>query len=148
MTTSKSLSPKCCFQLIRYLLLQRDARIEHDAQQSDHLQVAVEIRVNLLDRVDQIGQAFEREILALHRDDHAVGGAQTVQREQRQSRRAIDEDEIVFGFDFRQRLAQHAFAVFHADQFNLGARQFAVGRQDVVADRICTSPRFELPSPR
>ena len=77
----EELVTKMLFQLIRYLLLQRNARIEHDAQQSDYLQVTLEIRVDLLDRVDEVGQAFQREILALHRDNHAVGGAQTVQRE-------------------------------------------------------------------
>jgi hypothetical protein len=60
------------FELGGHLLRQRAARIEHDAQQADHLQVAVEVGVHLLDGVDQIGQAFQRVVLALHRDDDAV----------------------------------------------------------------------------
>ena len=87
------------FKLIADLLLQSDARIEHDPKQADDLQVLVEVGVHLFDRVDQIGQAFEREVLALHRHDDAMRGAETVEREQTERRRAIDQDEVVFGAD-------------------------------------------------
>jgi hypothetical protein len=42
----------------------------------------VQVGVHLLDGVDQVRQAFQREVLALHRHDHAVGGAQAVEGEQ------------------------------------------------------------------
>ena len=51
----------------------------------------------LRDRLHQVGQAFQRVVLALHRDQHAVGGAQAVQRQQRQRRRAVEQDEVVVG---------------------------------------------------
>jgi hypothetical protein len=86
-------------QLLADLLLQRDARVEHHAQQADDLQVAVQIGVHLLDGVDQVRQAFEREVLALHRHDHAVRRAQAVEGEQAQRRRAVDQHEVVVGFD-------------------------------------------------
>jgi hypothetical protein len=54
-------------ELLADLLLQRDARVEHHAQQADDLQVRFRFGVHLLDRVDQVAQALEREVLALHR---------------------------------------------------------------------------------
>ena len=61
--------------------------------------------MHLLDRVDEVRQPFEREVLALHRDHHAVRGAQAVERQQRQCRRAVDQHEIVVAYDRRQRIA-------------------------------------------
>ena len=78
-------------ELLADLLLQRDARVEHHPQQADDLQLAVQVGVHLLDGVDQVGQAFEREVFALHRHDHAVRAAQAVQREQAQAGRAVDQ---------------------------------------------------------
>ena len=120
-------------QLVADLLLQRDARIEHHTQQADDLQVLVEIGVHLLDRVDQVGQPFEREVLALHRHDDAMGGTQAVEREQAERGRAIDQDEVVFGADRSQCRAQTLLATIEADHFDFGTGQFAVGAQDVVA---------------
>jgi hypothetical protein len=86
----------------------------------------------LLDRVDQVGQAFEGVVLALHRDDHAVGGAQAVEGEQRQGRRAVDQDEVVFAGVQGEGVAQAVLAAVEADQFDLGAGQVAVGGDQVV----------------
>ena len=46
-------------------------------------------------RADEIGQTFQRVILALHRDQHAVGGAERIKREQIERRRTINQDVIV-----------------------------------------------------
>src|SRR5580698_4157769 len=123
-------------ELLRHLLLQRDARVEHDPQQPDHLQVAIQVRVHLLDRVDEVRQPLQREVFALHGYDDAIRRAQAVERQQRQSRRAIDQDEIVVIRDFRQRVAQYPFTTFHAHQFDLGTRQLAVRGKHVVGDGV------------
>ncbi|KAG0759602.1 hypothetical protein G6F57_016170 [Rhizopus arrhizus] len=89
--------------------------------------------MDALDGVDQIGQAFQREVLALHRDDDAVGGGQSVERQQGQRRRAIDQHEIVLAGNGVQRGLQLAFALVHLHKIDLGAGQLAVGGQDVIA---------------
>ena len=43
------------FELGGNLLLEGDARVEHDPQETDDGKVAVEVGVHLLDRVDQVG---------------------------------------------------------------------------------------------
>src|SRR5690606_10067654 len=86
-----------------------------------------------LDAVDQIGKPFQRVVLALHGDDHAVGGDQRVDGEHRQRRRAVDEDEVVVLAHRGQRVAQPALLHLHVEQGDFGGGQVAVGRQQLVA---------------
>ncbi len=120
-------------ELVADLLLQGDAGVEHHAQQADQAQVAVEVGVHLADGVGQVGQAFEREVLALHGHDHALGGAQAVEREHAQAGRAVDQHEVVVGAHLRQRVLQAALAALFAHQFDLGAGELAVGAQHGIA---------------
>ena len=78
------------------VLRERVARVVHRAQQALDLEPRIEMRAHLLHRLHEIGQTFERVVLALHRDQHRVGGAEAVQRQQRQRRRTVEQDEIVF----------------------------------------------------
>ena len=57
--------------------------------------LGIEVLLHLAKRADQIGQAFERVVLALHRDDHRIGGGEAVHREHVERRRAVDHGEIV-----------------------------------------------------
>lgn len=58
--------PKMFFKLFGNMLGQCCPLVEHDSQQTDYFQITVHIGMNLLDRVDQIGQTFESIIFALH----------------------------------------------------------------------------------
>lgn len=60
---------------------QADARIVHGPQQTLDLQRRVEQLADALDAVHQVGQPLQRVVLALHGDDHAVGGGQRVDGE-------------------------------------------------------------------
>ena len=66
------------------------------------LEPRIEVRAHFLHRLHEIGQPLERVVLALHRNQHRVGRAQAVQREQRQRRRTIEQDEIVIRRDRRR----------------------------------------------
>ena len=120
-------------QLVADLLLQHGAGVEHHAQQADHLELAVQVGTHLLDGVDQIGHAFECEILALHRHDHAVGRAQAVERQQAQRGRAVDQHEIVVSCHRHQCLLEALLALVQSDQLDLGAGQLAIRAQHAVA---------------
>ena len=102
------------------------------------------MRAHLLQRLDQVGQAFERVVLALHRDQHRVRRAQAVEREQRQRRRTVEQDEVVVrchfadrGLHLRQRFGQRVlqprFAFGQVDQLDLRAGQFAIRGHEVEA---------------
>ena len=58
---------------------------------------------------------------------------QTVQGQQRQSGRAIYEDEIVIVAHLGYRPAQLLLTLFHLDEVDLGAGEFTVGREYIVA---------------
>ena len=54
-------------------------------------------------------------------------------RQQGQRRRAVDQDEVVLRLHAAERFLQPVLAALEVDQFDLGAGEFAVGRQHVVA---------------
>ena len=130
---AKHLVAEMLLKLRRNLLRQGHARIEHDPQQPDDLEIAVQIGVNFLDGRHQIRQALKREVLALHWDHHAMGGAQGVQGQQRQCWRGIDQYEVVLVVDRRQRVLQASLALLEIDQVDFSAGEFAVGWQEMVA---------------
>ena len=67
------------FELFAHLLLQGNAGIKHDPKQTNDFQIGVQVGVNLLDGVDQIGQTLQRKILALHRNNHTMCCTQTIE---------------------------------------------------------------------
>ena len=46
------------------------------------------------DRPDEIGKAFEREVLAVQWNQHGVGGNERIQREESKRRRTVDQNQI------------------------------------------------------
>ena len=72
------------FQLGRDLLRQRDPAVVHHAQDAHDLDLRIEVGVHFPDGSHQVAQTLQRVVLALHRDDHALGSAQAVQGQQRQ----------------------------------------------------------------
>ncbi len=69
-------------------------------------QIGVVLLADGLKSADKLRQTFQRIILALHRDEDAVAGAQAVQRQQVEAGRAVDEDKVVILLDGGQRLSQ------------------------------------------
>ena len=69
-------------------------------------------------------------------------GSQPVKGKQRQRGRAIDQHEIVFAGDLVDGGLELALALVHLHQVDLGAGQFAVGRQYVVAAGLRTHARL------
>ena len=80
-------------------------------------------------RGDEIGQAFEREVFAVQRDEHRVGGDERVEREQAERRRGIDQDEVEARAQRLEERAETAIAIGERDQLDLGAGEIA-GRRD------------------
>src|SRR2546428_4872589 len=133
-------------QIGRHVERERVARVVHRAQQSLDFELRIQMRTHAADGLDQIGQALERVILALHRNQNAVRGAQTVEREQRQRRRAIQENEIVIvrylryrHSNLRQRFGKRVFQAHLAfrqiDQLDLRAGELAVRWNEIEAAR-------------
>ena len=77
----ENLIAKMRFELLAHLLLQGNAGIKHNAKQTNDFQIGVQIGMNLLDGVNQIGQTLQRKILTLHGNNHAMCCAQTIEGE-------------------------------------------------------------------
>ena len=122
-------------ELGRDLIGQVVARVVHGAQDAFDAQAGVATLAYLFDGVEQRGQAFERVILALDRNQHAMRRDQGVEREHVERGRAVDDDQLI-GADRRgQYLAQALLAVGRIEQPDLGGGQIGIGRQQVESGR-------------
>ena len=79
----------------RDLLAQIRALVEHRQQHAFDVERGIERGADAAHRADEIGQPFEREVFAVQRNQHGIGGDERVEREQAERRRAIDEDVVV-----------------------------------------------------
>ena len=66
---------------------------------------------DLLDRLQQLAQAFEREELALQRHQHGIGRRHRIQRQQVERRRAVDQHIAVAGGAVWRPPARHCAGV-------------------------------------
>ena len=61
------------------------ARVEHGQDHAAHAQVREERGLDTLDRLGELSEAFQSEILTLYRDKHAIpGGDESIDRENAQ----------------------------------------------------------------
>ena len=88
----------------------------------------VEVLAHHRERVLELHEAAQREVLALHRHDHAVRGHECVDREQTERRRRVDEDVVVAVAHLDERLVERALATDERGQGELGPGQ--VDRRD------------------
>ena len=128
MTVSKTFSLKNCAHVARDLLPEVRALVVHRQQHAFDVERRVERGAHAAHRGDEIGEAFEREVLAVQRNQHGVGGDERVQREQAERRRAVDEDVVEVGrAAARATRRRRVSRVEQRHQLDLGAGQVAVG---------------------
>ena len=65
--------------------------VVHRDDDPGDLQVGVELATDQLQRVEELDQALERQVLGLDRDDHLVGRDQRVDRDRAERGRAVEE---------------------------------------------------------
>ena len=102
--------------------------VEHRRQDPDDLDLRVQVLADHRQRVLELHETAQREVLALHGHDHAVGRDERVDRQQAERRRRVDEDEVVVVADRRERLLERALAADHRRERELGAGE--VDRRD------------------
>ena len=89
--------------------------------------VGFSARADAAQRGDEIGEPLEREVLAVERNEHGVGGDERVQREQPERRRRVDEDEVEAIAQRLEQVAQTALAIRERDELDLRAGEIAIG---------------------
>ena len=72
------------FYLFIYLIAQAETVIVHGQEKSFYLESRVQLGLDNLDRVEQLGDALQGEELALNGYDDTVAGRQGVDRDQTQ----------------------------------------------------------------
>ena len=107
------------------------AAVDHRQEHAGDRQARVQPRPDELDRVEQLGEPLERVVLALHRDEDAVGGRERVDRQRAERRRAVDEDEGVALARRRERVAEEGLAVLAAGELDRGAGEVGSRRDEV-----------------
>ena len=103
---TKHAAIKMLYQLHRHFIRKIVARIEHRSQDSEHFETRIHRVANLFDRIEQRAQSFERVILALHGNQHAICRSQRVNGQHVYRRRAVNQYEIIQAGDRRKRLSQ------------------------------------------
>jgi hypothetical protein len=82
--------------------------------------VGIEGGANAFEGGDELGDAFEGEVLGLHGNDQGVGGDQDVEREQVERRRAVENHQVEAGLNGLRR-AQAKCAIVGGGQLDVGA---------------------------
>ena len=139
MTVWKTWSPKWSTTLRDDLAAVQGAAVVHRGQDAVDGQARVEPVADLLDRLDQQGDAAHGEELALQRDDDPVRGGEGVDRQQAERGLAVDEDDVVVVQQRAQHPGEDHLAGDLADQLHLGRGQVDVGRDDVEVRRCGSS---------
>ena len=106
--------------------------VEHRRKDALDLDVRVEVLADHRQRVLELHEPAQRQVLALHRHDHAVGRDEGVDRQQAERRRRVDEDVVVRLLDGLKRLLEGALAADHRGERQLGAGE--VDRGDGQVD--------------
>ena len=114
-------------QLRLDVLGQPRALVVHRDQQARDLQPRVELAADQAQRLEELDQPLERQVLGLHRDDHAVGGDQGVDRDRAERRRAVEEGAGEALADRAEPFAQAGLGALDAGELDRGARQVDVG---------------------
>ena len=118
-------------QLRRDIIAEVVAHVIHRAQQALDFQPRIEPFAYRLDRIDQAGKPFEREVLALHRDQHAMCGGQGIQGQQVQRGRTINQDRVVAITELVELFLEPMLTRQRVHQLDFGRGQIAAAGQQV-----------------
>src|SRR6478735_176927 len=106
----------------------RDATVVHRRDDADDLDARVQVLAHHRERVLELHESAQREVLGLHRDDDAGGGDERVDGQQPERRGRVDEDVVVAAENRRERLLERALPADLARQRHVGACE--VDRRD------------------
>jgi len=126
---SKQLRAKEGCQVCVNLLCEVGPLIEHSNQNPFNLKVRVSLTADLADRFDQLRNALKREILALDRDQDAMGRNESVNGQDIHRWRAIDQDEIVVAYNGAEQFAETTLPPIDLGEFQGEPHEFAPGRR-------------------
>ena len=105
-------------------LRQVGALVEHGEDDAFDGESGVELDPDAVDGVEQLGDAFEGEVLGLHRDEDGVGRDQGVEGEEVEGRRAVEDDELEAVADGLEGVAEAILASVEGESSMLAPSRF------------------------
>lgn len=120
----------------RNLAGKRGALVVHRQDDAFDFEFRIQIAANTHEGVEKLGNAFESQVFALDGDEDGVACGERIQREEIERGRAIENQEIILGFQRLDGLLELKFAIFEFHHLDRGARQvFIGGKQFEVFER-------------
>ena len=107
------------------------ALVVHRREDALNLHFRVQVLTDHRQRVLELDEPAERQILALDWNDDPVRGDERVDRQQPERRRRVDEDVVVLRLDADERLLERTLAADHRRERELGAGKVDRGNGDV-----------------
>ena len=121
--------------LVHDLIGQLRAAVVHGHDDALHRQFRIQALIAHFDAAHEVGNALERVIFALHRDKHAVGRDERVDRQQLERRRTVNEDEVVIVLHRGERSFHDVFPLLGAHELHGAAGEIHICRQHVAVFR-------------
>jgi hypothetical protein len=115
------------------LLGKRGAVVVHRQQDAFDREGRINRSAKAHQSVEELGDAFQRQELALNGYEDGVGGGQGVDSQKIKRWGAIDEDVVVLGENAGDGALEAIFPIFHRHQLDLCADEVFVGRYEVKA---------------
>ena len=128
--------PEMAFHLFIHLVAQSQTVVKHRQQEAFDLQLRIQFRFDDLDRIQQLGDTFQRKELALHRNDHAVACGQRIDGDQTQGRAAVYQNIIIFVAHLRNHVLQQLLATLHIQHFDLRSHKVNMTRNETQILRV------------
>ena len=117
--------------LLRHLNRQIGPAVKHGQQHPLQLQLGIQCPPDRPDGVHQVTEPLQGKILALHRHQGAVCGAEAVEGQQLQGGRAVHEYVVIAGGQLLQGPAQQVLPVLGPHQLHAGPGQTLGGGEHV-----------------
>ena len=144
------LRPEVLRGLVRHLLREIEPRVVHREKDAIDREGWVEVSLHEFHGIEELRQALERVVLALDRNEHAVGGREHVEGQQAERRGTVDYDVLILLANVAQRAPHHRLASVLVHELDLGADQILrrrhhveTGEVDVIEARLGEWPTVE-----
>jgi hypothetical protein len=128
----KTACPRCA-HLRGDIGRERGPAVVHRQQHAGQAQARVEVVADEIDRREQLAQALQRVVLALDRNEHAVGRGERVDGEQSDRGRAVEQDVVISVAYLSQRTLEAPLSLIQADQLDFGSGEVRCRRDEPQA---------------
>ncbi len=133
---SEHLRAEILLRLVSHLLREIEPRVVHREQHAVDRERGIEVPLHEFDGIEELRETLERVVLALDRNQHAVGRRQHVECEEAERGWTIDHHVLILLAEIPQGPSHHRLARLLVDELDLGTDQVLRGRDDVEVGKV------------